>query len=205
MAYYVGDIPVEDLVIEPAQNGEPLDLTPFNLVTAVLRDPERQPVPEEFFAAIDGEEIVVEWPDSTPFAADGLYELELTLEHSTLPQRLRLAPVRIVAQGDNGWHTVDSARDGWDDAPDADADLYELLELAKEAVIEYAPVLAEGEYPPLRYRKGQRMHAENIWNACRVNPASGGDGDGTFVLRPFPLDWQVKQMLRPKRAVPVIG
>jgi hypothetical protein len=27
-------------------------------------------------------------------------------------------------------------------------------------------------------------------------------GEDTFVLRPFPLDWTIKQVLRPKRAIP---
>jgi hypothetical protein len=46
------------------------------------------------------------------------------------------------------WHTVESARDQWVDAPtddgeDEDASLTELLEAAKAAVLAYAPSLGE--------------------------------------------------------------
>ena len=55
---------------------------------------------------------------------------------------------------------------------------------------------------PTRYALAQLMQAKNMWNAGRVD-ASGGIGDGgDFVIRPVPLDWHVKQLLRPKRGAP---
>jgi hypothetical protein len=104
------------------------------------------------------------------------------------------------------WHDVESARDQWIDADLDDDVLEELLEVAKQQVIAYAPALpepAEGEEldVPVNYRYGQLEQAKNLWNAARVD-ASGGDGDGTFVMRPHPLDWIIKQILRPRRAVP---
>ena len=123
------------------------------------------------------------------------------------------------------WHTVASARDQWVDAPydedGGDDTLTELLDVAKEAVLAFAPVLTQseddyilvdgilipntGEVIPTNYRVGQLMQARNVWNASKASPSSG-DFDGTsYGLSSFPLDWQVRQLLRPKRGVPVIA
>lgn len=58
------------------------------------------------------------------------------------------------------------------------------------------------EQIPDRYALAQFTQAKNTWNAGRVD-ANGGIGDGgDFVMRPMPLDWHVKQILRPKRGRP---
>ena len=106
------------------------------------------------------------------------------------------------------WHDSESARDQWVDAPDDDAHLVELLEVARAAVIAYAPALPapEGEGTPTiptTYRYAQLMHARNLWNATKVDPA-GTFGEGEFVVQPRPLDWHVQQVLRPKRGVPSV-
>lgn len=111
------------------------------------------------------------------------------------------------------WHTAESARDQWADAPGTPADdpdvLEELLDVAREQVEAYAPNLppaAEGGPVsiPITYRYAQLMQARNIWNAALVSP--GGEmGEGDFAITPHPLDWTVKQMIRPKRATPVVG
>lgn len=106
------------------------------------------------------------------------------------------------------WHDVATARDFWVDAPFDDDVLEELLEVAKQQVIAYAPTLPEPEAEveediPVNYRKAQLDQARNLWNATKVDPASGGSGDDTYVIRPFPLDWMIRQTLRPRRGVPV--
>lgn len=105
------------------------------------------------------------------------------------------------------WHDIESARNQWVDAPLDDAALVQLLEVAKGQVIAYAPALpepGEGDDPaiPEHYRVGQLMQARNIWNAQKVDAASGGMGEGEYVVRPHPLDWMVKQVLRPRKGVP---
>ncbi len=52
---------------------------------------------------------------------------------------------------------------------------------------------------PESYRWAQLQHARNIWNATNVNPSAGYgmDEPGSFMIRPFPLDWAIKQRLRP--------
>jgi len=123
------------------------------------------------------------------------------------------------------WHTVESARDQWVDAPtddgeDEDATLSELLVVAKEAVLAYAPALdtsddliidedgyivnQDAEAIPESYRIAQLMQARNVWNSSKASP-SGNLDNGEYGLSTFPLDWQVRQLLRPKRGRPVIA
>lgn len=104
------------------------------------------------------------------------------------------------------WHDIESARDQWIDAPLDDDVLEELLDVSVQQVIAYAPALAEpaeGEEldVPVNYRRAQLQQARNLWNASKVDP-SGGIGGDDFVIRPFPLDWIIRQTLRPRRGVP---
>jgi hypothetical protein len=110
------------------------------------------------------------------------------------------------------WHDIESARDEWVDAPLDDDVLGELLDIAEQQVVAYAPALPEPtdeeledsgwtQPIPAAWRRAQLTQARNIWNAAKVDP-SGGVGDDTFVLRPHPLDWHVKQLLRPRKGVP---
>lgn len=208
MAYYVGDIPAEDIVIDPARGEEPIDLAPFDEgeTEVTLRDFAGDVVDADFLPTFDDERVVIEWPADSPFESAGLYALVVTLVGDGA--RVRLAPVYFVVQDDTtGWHTVDSARDEWTvgEATVDDRRLWQLLELARQQVIAYAPALAEGVAVPVNYRAGQLMQAQNLYNAGVVDPASGADGSGEeFALRPYPLDWMVQQVLRPKRAVPVV-
>jgi hypothetical protein len=107
------------------------------------------------------------------------------------------------------WHDLESARDQWVDAPLSDDVLETLLEVAKSAVIAYAPALPEPEEEeeediPTSYRYAQLMQTRNLWNVSRVDSA-GSVGEGEFVIQPRPLDWHVKQVLRPARGVPRVG
>lgn len=109
------------------------------------------------------------------------------------------------------WHTLESARDQWVDAPLDDATLSELLEVARDAVLAYAPTLDDSllvdedgyvtpvvpDEVPTSYRHAQLMQARNVWNASYASPTGDLDG-GSYSLTTFPLDWQVKQLLRPR-------
>lgn len=108
------------------------------------------------------------------------------------------------------WHTIETARDQWVDAPLDDEELEELLDAAKTAVLAYAPTLPAqtvenvGGYIvpvnvdiPSSYRLAQLMQSRNIWNSSKASPSGDFDGGG-YGLTTFPLDWQVKQLLRPR-------
>jgi len=159
--------------------------------------------------------VVIGWGLTSRFASRGLYALQLTL---TGPDgiRQRVAPVRFVVQEVTGWHLLESAREQWPDAPYNDEQLYELLELARHEVIAFLPPgpAAAGfgsggfgdpvEAIPPDYRKAQLLQARNLWNAAKVDPSNGGLADGAYVISPKPLDWIVRQILRPKRGMPVM-
>jgi hypothetical protein len=197
MAYYIGDLPAEDIVIEPARgDGEPIDLTPFDEAETevTLRDFAGDTVVALFIPTFEGGDpavVVLEWPATSPFEAGGLYTLAVTLVGTTGSPRERLAPVYFVVQDDTtGWHTIDTARDEWT-VGEATVDDRRLFE---DAAI------------PARYRAGQLMQAQNLYNAGAVDPNTGVEGSGdTFALRPYPLDWMVKQVLRPAKGTPVVA
>lgn len=112
------------------------------------------------------------------------------------------------------WYTVETLRADdtstgspvWAEAADIPTTLLtDLLFIARDSVVAFAPALAE-DYPddkcPVSYRHAQFMQTRNLWNATEVD-SGGGFGDGEYTIRPMPLDWIIKQILRPKRAIPV--
>jgi hypothetical protein len=109
------------------------------------------------------------------------------------------------------WHDVESVRDQWVDAPLDDELLDELLENAKGQVIAYAFKSVREAYEaateeepfdvPANLRLAQRRQTENLWTAGNVD-SGGAMGEDTFVRTPHPLDWHVKQIIRPRSAVP---
>jgi hypothetical protein len=202
MTYYVGDIPVQDIVIEPAHADEtPIDLDPFESAAEVtLTSPTASIPTTDFLATVDPDagHVVVEWPNNVELDEPGVWTLSLTLV-TTDDRRQRLAPIYLIVQDDNGWYTLDQARIDWTDAPSDDARLFQLLGLAREQVEAYAPTLAAGAAVPERYKGGQLMQARNLWNSGQADPGTGGVGDdNSFTLTVHPLDWMVQQVLRPK-------
>ncbi|CAG7618417.1 hypothetical protein ACFPZL_01140 [Leucobacter soli] len=104
------------------------------------------------------------------------------------------------------WLTPEEARARWLDAPEDEAQLAELLEAAREACEAYAPAEDDPERPGWpALRRAQETHVRNLWNAALAAPSSGDFGEGSYTVSTHPLDWHVKQMLRPARAVPVVG
>lgn len=102
------------------------------------------------------------------------------------------------------WHDIDSIRDVWTDADQIDDEhLQELLEVARDAIVAYAPTLSSEDIPT-RYRVAQAAQVKNLWNAVMAGP-NGSIGDDTFAIQPRPLDWHVKQILRPAYGRPRVG
>lgn len=205
-SYYVGDIPAEPIVVEPVRgvDADPIDLADFDELDTIaqLRNFDGELVTDDFAVTFEAGSVVLEWPSgTTPFPEAGAYQLNITLVGTDA--RERLAPFYYVAQDDSdGWHTIDSVRAEWEDAAVIpDIRLHALLEVAKQQIIAFAPVLADGARPPMNYREGQKIHARNMLNAGRAT----GDGEGEFDLAPHPLDWHVEQLLRPKTPRRVVG
>lgn len=108
-----------------------------------------------------------------------------------------------------GWISIDEARDWWRDAPHDDEYLQMLLDVAGQQVLAYGPyavriAIEEGLAVPNHYRVAQLAQTRNIWNASKLDPSGTIGGDPGFSFTPFPLDWTIKQIIRPKTAKPVL-
>lgn len=105
------------------------------------------------------------------------------------------------------WHSASTAAQQWPDIATMGADqATELLEVAKQQVLAYAPTLAvpDAAEIPDSYRLAQVMQARALWQAQRAAPGGELGGDG-FGVRVYPMDWQVKALLRPPAGYPGIA
>ena len=190
--FWVGDVPLVNTVL--TLNDRDGNDVALGSVTGV--------VASVGLASIVGDTIVLAWPTLSPFTAEGLSALSLTL--TTDSGSVTVEPLEYVVQALTGWHTLDSARREWRDAPDSDSGLFVLLDTARVQVEAFAPNTVLGAPVPLRYKQAQLMQARNVWNAAKADPA-GQQGDDGFIIRPFPMDWTVKNIIRPKNPVPVVA
>lgn len=199
-AYWVGDVPAVPVLLSPARDGRHVDLELFTEATAELLSPTGATWAATAQLVDDTDEgrvVSVLVPGQLTVA--GIYWLALTLVTATGgSERYRLP---VVVQAANGWHSLDSARAQWPDALELDdARLFTLLEVSRIECAAYGPALPAGELPPLNYLEAQLTHARNRNAAWRVDAVSGSE-DGTYNIGVHPLDWVVKQLLRPERAV----
>jgi hypothetical protein len=102
------------------------------------------------------------------------------------------------------WATLEDVRARWADAPLDDVLLGEMLQAAHEQLVEYAPTLVDSATVPQRYIEAEALQVRAIGQAQDRDGDVLGFGDG-FAVRVRPLGAEVKSLLRPKRAKPVIG
>lgn len=103
-----------------------------------------------------------------------------------------------------GWVTVERARSGWADSDTmSNRELAEWLASAYAECEAYAPALAVGVDPSENLRVAQIYQARATWRALSENTQNQMGPDGYQIIV-YPLDWTVKQMLRPKRGKPVL-
>ncbi len=208
--FYVGDIPHGEFVVSPTLNGEAMDVHSQDVIEVLLVSPTGVDI-TSLSAAVHAQDIHVTFPtDVSVFTEIGVYDLVVIIDHTEHDELVGVTqadPVRIVADDTSSeWSTLARARDQWIDARAIDdAMLFELLMLSQHQILEYAPVLAEGAAIPLNYKMAQISQAKNVYNGSLVDAGSGDIGEGTFAIRPFPLDWQIKQILRPRRGTPVVA
>lgn len=199
----IGDQPVGEFEAEFVDDRGDVADVPADALTAELLT--AGSAPERYDVAIGRssdttEPIVVHWPELAPLSVAGVLRIVVR------GNGVRVGTLRLVVEDyTTGWLTIDDvrARTGWADAPDDDVTLYEVLEAARVACINWAPALAEGELPPANYLIAQLMQARSVWNSVKSGPGDQIGADG-FTVRVFPLDATVKAQLRPKRALPVI-
>lgn len=197
MTYYVGDSTTIPFVIEPSYINPELS----DSVNAALVKPDGTTVNTAAVIADDQIEVTLPVLD-----AAGVWLVQVTLVGTAGSARLPGQRFLVEAATPDGWYDTATTRAQWRDAPDDDVALWELLEVAKDQVLSYAGgVGGPGFQVPPNLRKAQLMQARNIWNAAKVDASNGEIGEDTFAIRPFPLDWAVRQMIRPKRALPWVG
>ena len=198
--FYIGDIPAVPLVVDLPDDGHT-----WTGATATMTRPDGTTAAAAS-TTLDLPSLEVEVIPPGPLTLAGVHSVAVTLTDAGAGTS-RLPRLRFVVEDEaSGWHTIASASEEWADAENiAEPVLFELLDIARGDVLAYASVPAEDEAVPVRYRKGQIMQARNTWNAARVDPATGGDGEESFIIRPFPLDWAIRQVLRPRTGIPVIG
>lgn len=96
----------------------------------------------------------------------------------------------------------DRIQSAWKGAPMQNLEVLSmLLDVAREQVIEYAPVLAEGAEIPSRYVYAQLQQIKNLWNAGNVSSDGDLGGDG-YTYTPRPLDKTIKNIIRPADGKP---
>jgi hypothetical protein len=195
--FTVGDRPVNPIKVYIESEEQ---LASYTEAAAALRNAEGVTV--ALFAPMPIEDGVVTfyWPDADLFTTSGIYVLSVNLlgDFDTV---LRLDPIQMVVEAHTGWHTLATARSQWANALD-DVQLYTLLEIAKEQCVTYAPSYLGT--PPLRFKQAQLMQARNILNAAKTDPATGADGE-LYVIRPYPMDSFIRELLRPRKGVPLVG
>jgi hypothetical protein len=200
----VGDIPLGDTTFTVNDDeGNDVELVGIVGAQASVYSPAGLDLTDSLPVSHTTTDLTVTWPETSFLATPGLYSLRVTLDSAT--GSVQLAPLTFVVEARDGWHTLASARNDWKDAPAQDGQLYGLLAVAREQCEEYAPALAVGTEVPSRFRLAQLMQARNLWNSTKTDPSTGGYGAEGFVIRPYPMDGVVKNILRPKRAVPVIA
>lgn len=171
-------------------------------VTALVLSSHAEEI-EGVTAVYADEAVTVTWP-ADPFTEAGLHYLSLTFVGEDQTETVSALPF-VVEQAASQWVSLTQARVMWADAPDDDVALFHVLDAAHTAVIEYAPAIEEGSPIPPSYRQAQLMQARSIWTAQRGDKDGSQFGAEGIVIPVFPLDWHVRQLLRPKTGVPVMG
>lgn len=103
------------------------------------------------------------------------------------------------------WYTVEEARIDWRDAAQLDDVQLQLqLDASRDAVWAFGRSLTLPEDAPVPdeipagWRSAHLLQARNTWNGFKTDPA-GFVGSGEFEVRVYPMDWLVKQLIRPLR------
>lgn len=210
--YWAGDTPAALVVMLEDEMGGPLDPTGAT-ATAFLYAPETLTEAVELEVSVlpptpgtdDAEAfpggLSVAWPAESPFLVEGFYTLRLRLTlGGTDAARIWLEPIFLPVMDFTGWLTLEAARRDWSDAPMNDSTLFGILFSAKRECISFAPAIPVGSAPPVNYVQAQLMQAQATWTVTQTDPQSQIGAEG-FSVRVFPLDWNIKQKLRPKRGV----
>lgn len=197
---YVGDRPETTVTIYfHDESGSPAATNGFNTFASTLYSPAGASVATLTTTVHDGHGIHVTFPSTSLLTVPGIYKL-VTKFTVTGGELVTAEALEIVVEQVDGWLTLEQARQLWADAPLDDVFLFKLLDTAKEQCVAYAPVLAAGAAVPTRYSQAQLTQARALYQSTIANQNDNVGIEG-FTVRVFPLDFTIRAMLRPKKAV----
>jgi hypothetical protein len=200
---WTGDVVVGPTAIEfVTQTGSPATLEDFATYTIRLLNPVGTAVHTQNGAVID-DFLAFTWGITSYLATPGVYSFHITLKHSG-GVHVTAEPFRFVVEKADGWLKMDETRSLWADAPQNDVYLFQLLESAKTQCATYAPTLGLTDIVPLNYKQAQLMQVRAVYMSFISNQNDSVGIDG-YQVRTFPLDWNIKALLRPKTGKPVLG
>lgn len=197
---FIGDVPVTPSVIAfHDETGNPAPTNHFNTFSTHLISPTGTDLGALTTTVHDGHEVSVVWPSTSKFTIEGVYTLQFTFT-KTAGEVVHTEPLHIVVQAQSGWLSLEQARAQWADAPLDDNFLYQILTSAKVQCIEYAPALAANAVIPTNYLQAQVMQARALYQSVIANQNDNVGIEG-FAVRVFPLDFTIRALLRPKKAI----
>jgi hypothetical protein len=146
-----------------------------------------------------GNHLEFTWEETTLLEISGVYKIIVTF-FDPLGVEIQCEPFQFVVQEIDGWLTLEQTRSKWSDAPLDDVFLREILDTAKAQCVAYAPTLALGAQVPVTYVQAQLLQSRAIFQSVIANQQDSVGVEG-FQVRVFPLDFTIRAMLRPKRAI----
>lgn len=200
--FWVGETPQAVEFDITDETNSVVELPPGTLVSAELYAPRTVTDPAELGAVLDLEEstVTVTWPELVgPFAVGGVYTLRLRL---TIEGRANYLTAYIPVLAFDGWLTPDEARQWWPGAPDDVPLLMMLLHNAREAIEAVALARYLTPAPSPEARNAQLLQARAIYTLGQTSPQEEV-GMESLSVRVYPMDWNIRQLVRPKRVRPV--
>lgn len=194
---WVGDIPPSpmrwDFIDE---NGDPVHIKDFEAWSVVLKAPDGTNLGTQS-GEPQGNHLSLTFGAPSLATVSGIYEIVFKFTNGGI---LTTEPYRFVVQAEDGWLTLQTARDQWPDAPYDEILLHQILDTAKFQCIAYAPAIEAGKQPPINYVQAQLLQSRAIYQSVVANQNDNVGIDG-FAVRVFPLDFTIRALLRPKRAI----
>ncbi len=194
---WVGDIPVSpmrwDFIDE---TGNPVAIGEFDTWSVTLYDPEHAVI-GTMNGVPTGNHLSLSFGAPSLATVAGVYSLQFRFVNGGT---ITAEPYEFLVQESTGWLTLETARAQWADAPLDDIFLWQIMETARIQCIEYAPALPLGAGIPLSYVQAQLTQARALYQSTIANQNDNVGMEG-FAVRVFPLDFTIRAMLRPKRAI----
>ncbi len=198
-ALWIGDVPVSptraDFVDEA---GNTVQISGYASWTAMMYGPTNTLL-GTLTGSGHGQHLEFTWPEETILTAEGIHTIIIKF-FDTDGVVIQCEPWKFVVQKRASWLSLEQARAQWADAPLDDIFLYQILDSAKTQCIEYAPALATNAVIPLNYLQAQVMQARALYQSVIANQNDQVGIEG-FAVRVFPLDFTIRALLRPKKAI----